>query len=138
MADNYWDSVTRSRVSRRRVMRGGAGAGLGIAALSLIGCGDDDEGGTPGSTATSASATGSTAATGATGATGPAPTTAPSSLVSQPEDTTANAKYGGTFIGQADTDPTTFDVITGLPEDVAMAARAYSRIIKYKSFKYPD
>jgi len=39
--DNYW--FRRSRMSRRRMMGGTATAGLGAAALGLVGCGDDDD-----------------------------------------------------------------------------------------------
>jgi peptide/nickel transport system substrate-binding protein len=139
MASNYWATVTRARVARRRVLRAGAGFGVVAAALSFIGCGgDDDDGGPTGAATGATGTTGTTGTTGATGATGPAATAAPTGLVSPPVDTTSDAVPGGTYIGQADADPTTFDVITGLPEDVAMAARVYSRLIKYKSYKYPE
>lgn len=59
------------------------------------------------------------------------------SLVKNPDDTTSKAVAGGTFIGQAQADPTSFDVLGGQPADYAMAGRAYSRLLKYKSTKYP-
>lgn len=142
MAGNYWDRVLKSRVGRRRALAATSATAFSAAFLAACG-GDDDDGGATGTTpvptnTTAPSGPAGTSSGSSTGATGPSATGASSTLVSRPEDTTASAKYGGTYIGQSDTDPTTFDVITGLPEDVAMAARAYSRIIKYKSFKYPE
>ncbi len=151
MANSYWDKVLTRRVGRRRALMATGGTAFSAAFLAACGGDDDDGGAATGSTSSgstgstgasgstaSSGASGSTGSTGSTGSASPSPTSAPSSLVAQPMDTTSSAVFGGTFIGQADTDPTTFDVITGLPEDVNMAARCYSRIIKYKSFKYPD
>ena len=58
--DNYW--FRKSRMSRRRLIGGTATAGLGAAALGLVGCGDDDDdsGGTtntPAATSSSGSPT---------------------------------------------------------------------------------
>jgi len=39
--DNYW--LRRTRMNRRRLIGGTAAAGLGAAALGLVGCGDDDD-----------------------------------------------------------------------------------------------
>jgi hypothetical protein len=60
---NYW---TR-RVARRRVLGGAAAAGLGVAALALTGCGDDDNkpANTPGGASPSVGATGTPVAGGA-------------------------------------------------------------------------
>jgi ABC-type transport system substrate-binding protein len=60
-----------------------------------------------------------------------------SDLVHKPEDTTGKAVNGGTFIGQAQADPNSFDVLLSQPADAAMASRAYSRLLKYKASKYP-
>jgi ABC-type transport system substrate-binding protein len=57
--ENYWNRrATRARLSRRRMLGGTAAAGLGAAALGLVGCGDDDDdnGGSTASPAASASA----------------------------------------------------------------------------------
>ena len=54
--DNYW--LTRSRLSRRRMIGGTAAAGLGAASFALVGCGDDDDddgGTTPAATSGSSS-----------------------------------------------------------------------------------
>ncbi len=44
MAD-YWEAVTRGRMGRRRLLKSGAAFSVGAASLALIGCGNDDEGG---------------------------------------------------------------------------------------------
>ncbi len=41
---NYWESVTRERMGRRRLLKSGAAFSVGAAALALIGCGSDDGG----------------------------------------------------------------------------------------------
>ena len=41
----YWAEITRSRLSRRRALKGVAALGLGAAALSFAGCGGSDDGG---------------------------------------------------------------------------------------------
>ncbi len=44
MQDNYWKKrLARQGISRRRVLGGAATAGVGVAALGLVGCGDDDD-----------------------------------------------------------------------------------------------
>ncbi|MGE0057658.1 MAG: ABC transporter substrate-binding protein [Dehalococcoidia bacterium] len=47
MAD-YWEAVTRERMGRRRLLKSGAAFSVGAASLALIGCGNDDEGGSDG------------------------------------------------------------------------------------------
>jgi len=58
-----------NRLSRRRLVGGAAAAGVGAAALGLVGCGDDDDGGKTSPTTAPAG----TAAPGATTAAGPQP-----------------------------------------------------------------
>src|ERR1044071_3630664 len=63
--DNYWKRRTQRNVlTRRRMLGGTAAAGLGAAALGLVGCGDDDDdnGVSTASPAASASAGASAAA----------------------------------------------------------------------------
>ncbi|MFN0147042.1 MAG: ABC transporter substrate-binding protein [Dehalococcoidia bacterium] len=94
---NYWDNrraLARYRIGRRRFVTGSAAASAGLAALGLVGCGDDS------STSTSTTAAGSATPAGA--ATAGATTTAAS--------TTSQAKKGGTlkmmdFIGSDVYDP---------------------------------
>lgn len=47
---SYWDKVTASRGTRRRLLKSGAAFSVGAAALALVGCGGDDEGGSSGAT----------------------------------------------------------------------------------------
>ncbi|MFN8617971.1 MAG: ABC transporter substrate-binding protein [Dehalococcoidia bacterium] len=64
--DNYW--FRRSRMTRRRLIGGTATAGLGAAALGLVGCGDDDDddsGGSPTAAPTAAAGGSPTAAASA-------------------------------------------------------------------------
>jgi ABC-type transport system substrate-binding protein len=131
----YWQRTLRQRMSRRRSLgiMGGTAAGAFLAA-----CGGDDETSPTPTAQASTGSTGATGSTGVTGSTGPSPTAAPSGLVAVPTDTTSKAVYGGTLVGQAQADPTSFDILTGQPSDIAMLARAYSRLVKYKSFKYPE
>ncbi|MBA4179774.1 MAG: hypothetical protein C0506_04225 [Anaerolinea sp.] len=49
MRANYWSTT---RTSRRRILGGTATAGVGLAALGLVGCGDDDGGGDGGGSPT--------------------------------------------------------------------------------------
>ncbi len=54
MADeqNYWTRTFANRTSRRGMLRAGGIMGAGIAGAALIGCGDDDDNGTPAPTGT--------------------------------------------------------------------------------------
>ena len=60
--DQYWlRKVRTGAVTRRRFVGGAATAGLGAAALGLVGCGGDDTGGTATSTGTAAGTAGASA-----------------------------------------------------------------------------
>lgn len=61
----YWNRWSTQRSNRRRVLAGAVGGGLGVAALGLVGCGDDDEGSSKGGAATSPAAAGTTSSSGA-------------------------------------------------------------------------
>ncbi|WP_322795644.1 ABC transporter substrate-binding protein [Tepidiforma sp.] len=53
MSENYWKrKLARQGITRRRVLGGAAVAGLGTAALGLVGCGDDDDDSGPASGST--------------------------------------------------------------------------------------
>lgn len=54
----YWDNFTKRRATRRRVMGGLAGLGASAVALSLVGCGDDDDSTGSSPTASTGAATG--------------------------------------------------------------------------------
>ncbi|MFN0145270.1 MAG: ABC transporter substrate-binding protein [Dehalococcoidia bacterium] len=67
--DNYWTRARTGRITRRRVLAGAGAAGIGTAALGLVGCGDDDDPPSPttapaGTTAASPSAAASATAAG--------------------------------------------------------------------------
>jgi peptide/nickel transport system substrate-binding protein len=48
---NYWKRLAKKRLSRRRLLTGAAGVGAGLAALSVVGCGEEaEEAATPGAT----------------------------------------------------------------------------------------
>jgi hypothetical protein len=42
---NYWRKVQEARVSRRKVLKGGAALGVGVAGLAIAGCSDDKKDG---------------------------------------------------------------------------------------------
>jgi peptide/nickel transport system substrate-binding protein len=43
MADSYWNRFHRRQMSRRKMLAATGGAGVGLAGLTLVGCGDDDD-----------------------------------------------------------------------------------------------
>jgi ABC-type transport system substrate-binding protein len=85
MDTGYWNRVTNSRISRRRLLATTAAAGAGVAALSLIGCGGDS--------AAPASREGK-------------------GLLAPIADTTNDAKPGGVLRGFRTGDVSTFDPVT--------------------------
>jgi peptide/nickel transport system substrate-binding protein len=72
---NYWTRWAKRRLSRRRVLKGAAGLGAGLAVASVVGCGGGDEGpaGTVAPTSTPGGA-GTAAVTGTPAALEPAKT----------------------------------------------------------------
>ncbi|HEX5368114.1 MAG TPA: hypothetical protein VFY10_01725, partial [Dehalococcoidia bacterium] len=87
MGQGYWQEIARRRINRRAALRGTAIAGLGVTALSLIGCGSDENGSGGASSSGSSSSSGGGASSGASGAS--------SGLVYKPVDTSGTAKRGG-------------------------------------------
>lgn len=59
---NPFQSILRRRMGRRRLLKGAAGAGAGLSALYVVGCGDDDDNGAQ-PTATPGDGTGAATAT---------------------------------------------------------------------------
>lgn len=71
--DNYWKRrVASQTLSRRRVLGGAATAGIGAAALGLVGCGDDDDDDVSPTATTAAGETPGGSPTGAASPTAPA------------------------------------------------------------------
>ncbi len=62
MASEYWTKLQTMRSSRRRFMGSASAVGVGAAGLALVGCGDDDDGGTTPAPAGTTPAAGATAA----------------------------------------------------------------------------
>lgn len=123
MADNYWDRYWRRESSRRRFLKGTAGAGVGAAGLALVGCGDDDDddgGGNP--TVQLATATPTQPAAGTTAS----PTAE--------ADYFANAKAGGTHYVQQTGNPPTIDPFGNASFlTKGFCNFAYGRLYKYKT-----
>jgi peptide/nickel transport system substrate-binding protein len=120
MTANYWERVTRNRLTRRRALLAAGGIGVTGASLALLGCGSDDDG---------------EGASGAGGGTG-----ASNGLLSTPKDTTGQAKAGGTIRDFQNADMLNFDPVASPSNPVInfVAVFAYPRLLKFKPGKYPD
>jgi ABC-type transport system substrate-binding protein len=131
---SYWHKLTRERLSRRRAITGAAGLGAAALALSLVGCGGDDDspgGSGTGSTGSSAGSTGGSTA-GSTGASG---------LLSTPTDSTAQAKRGGTLLDYQVDDVLHFDAIENGGASAVVnfsSVYAYPRLLRFVTPKYPE
>src|SRR5688572_14869465 len=102
MNDSYWSSVLKKRqLSRRRLLKGGAGLAAGGVALSLIGCGGGDG------------------------------TEDASSLLGKAEDTTRSAKVGGTWPSYYDEDVINMDpILNNASPTFPQLVPVYSQLIK--------
>jgi ABC-type transport system substrate-binding protein len=109
---NYWQQVTRTRLTRRRTLATSGGAVLGAAFLAACGSGSES-GGTQSDK---------------------------SSLVMAPVDTTASAKPGGTIKHWADGDAVHFDGTASNANGVInwVSAFAYPRMLRFQTPKYPQ
>jgi len=108
MKASYWEKSLRTRVSRRRALGGAAGIGVGAAALSLVGCGDDK-----------VKVTSDIAISGG---------------VAQPKDTSSIAIAGATYKSVTNQDVQTFDVgETSNFTAYGAAPFVYSKLVKSKS-----
>jgi len=112
--DNYW---TR-RISRRRTLQSAGLGAAGVAAIDLVGCGDDDD--DDAATTTTATAAASAPAGSATAAPSPSPT--------------AEAPVaGGSFNTFASTDPPTLDVNKTISfNTIIPVSYVMSRLLRYK------
>jgi ABC-type transport system substrate-binding protein len=104
----YWQNFTRSRIRRRGLLRAGLGLGLGAGALALLGCGGSDDGGSDAN-----------------------------SLVSKPVDSSGKAVKGGILPLYISMDIPQYNTEGNIASATA-ANHGYSRLFKFKSFKYPE
>ena len=133
---NYWTKVTRRRVSRRRALALTGGATAAAAFLAACGGDDDDAGstGASGSTAAPPTSTSTSPSSGSSGGTGTTSGSsggtggAASSLVTNPEDTTANAKRGGTYNTSISADVGSWDIHTRGRWFGTLAAQLWQRL----------
>jgi ABC-type oligopeptide transport system substrate-binding subunit len=107
---NYWFKFTQARQTRRQWLTATGGAAAGLAALSLVGCGDNNK-----------------ASSGSKSA---------SSLLYTPVDTSAKAMQGGAYDIFQQADISAFN--SGNGGDAANSQNTYSRIVRYDAYKYPD
>ncbi len=112
MSVSYWDSLVRSRVNRRRALAAVGGAGLGAMALSLIGCG------------------------GGEGKSGPIDR---SGFLSEPVNTTNQAKTGGTLKDFYQSELLHMDALASNSASVVngVSPLAYPRVMRFASVPYP-
>src|SRR5438034_971323 len=107
---NYWKRFTVARLSRRRAILVAGSTASGLAGLALLGCG---------------SGSSSSRAVDHSG------------LLSTPADSTSRIVKGGDYPQALARDTSNFDVSSN-EGDLTAAEFAYSRLIKYKAFKYPE
>src|ERR1035437_3066987 len=112
MADNYWGNYWSRRTNRRRLLGGAGMAGVGVAALGLVGCG--------GGSSNNSGVRGLAAPPPAGGAAAPA------------TDPFANAKKGGTYNTYMTADPPTIDPYGNSSfQTKTVTAYVYSRFMMY-------
>ena len=109
--DSYWTKALNGRIRRRRALIGGGAAVVGSALLAACGGSDSSD--------STGSGNGSD-----------------NGLVSKPVDTTSKAVKGGVLTLEGG-EPNSFDFTagSGAPN---YGVHAYSRLVKYETFKYPD
>ncbi len=131
MADSYWGKYWRRRVSRRRILAGGAATAAGAAGLVAVGCGDDDDD-EPAPAATAAATAAATEAADDGEATAAATEAAQATEAATAAATEAPAgpRTGGTFKAQRAFAETGYDpaiTITGY----TWAAITYNHLLGY-------
>ena len=132
METNYWSRILQRRVSRRRTVALTSAAAFSAAFLAACGGSSNNNGSTGAApTATKPASSGATGTSGASGATGSSGA-APSGLLSKREDTTAQAKPGGTLIMDNPLDPPHFDPhLLTLPAAAAVSL-IYNKLLGVK------
>ncbi len=102
-----WQRFGHSRLSRRRVVGAVVGGGVGLAAMSLVGCGGGEKSGGGGSEG--------------------------SGLLTVPSDSSANAVRGGIWLHYGSSEPPHLDPNAGTGAATwSEAGHVYSRLLKYK------
>ncbi len=140
MKEGYWGKYWRRRVSRRRVLAGGATLAAGSAAI-LAGCGDDDDdddSAAPAATQAAAAEAEATQAAAASEADADA-TEAAAAAEAQP-DPEDRSRYGGKFNWTERAYPTGFDPSITITFPYGMA-QTYSQLMAYSIINdqfYPD
>jgi len=114
---NYWTRWAKRRLSRRRLLKGAAGVGAGLAVASVVGCGGGEEG-----------PAGTVGPTGTAGAGTPVATGTPAAL--EP------AKTRGGTLRWFGFDPLTLDTLdphqTQLGPVYNMQGAVFSKVLKYE------
>jgi peptide/nickel transport system substrate-binding protein len=118
MAQDYWQSLTSGRLSRRSAVAGTGGAALGAAFLAACGGGGSAKSTSSGESSTSKDKSG---------------------LVAEPSDTTSKAKAGGTIKTFYTADVLHFDALASNSSSTVNDATvfAYSRMVKFTTTKHP-
>ncbi len=134
MAEGYWGKYWRRRVSRRRVLAGGAAVGAGAAALVAVGCGDDDDDddAAPAAATQAAQATEAAAeATEAAAAAGEAEATeAAAAAEAEATEAPSAIQRGGTFRHQKSSQNTSLDPSVTVT-DPTWTALTYNHLLGY-------
>ena len=134
MESSYWSRMLSAPIRRRKALT--ASGALFTSAAFLAACGSDDEDPPSGQTGGAGAAPGTgSAPAGASRSTG-----ASSGLLTEPVDTTAQAKPGGSLLHWADGDAVHFDGLASNANGVInwISEFAYPRMLKYVTVKYPE
>ena len=126
MAEGYWNRYWRRRVSRRRVLAGGAATAVGAAGLVAVGCGDDDDDtGEPAATTAATRAAATEAAATEAAATEVAATAAPTEA-----PPAGGPMRGGVFYNHKASQNTTLDPSVTVTDDM-WASLTYSHLLGF-------
>jgi len=104
----YWTKFNSERLARRRMLAAGGAVPLGALALSLVGCSNDDDKPSSGTTNNKKDASG---------------------LISTPSDTSSQATKGGSFTFNATADVANFDLSTAVPGVEIPQFHVYNRLL---------
>ncbi|HEX5371081.1 MAG TPA: ABC transporter substrate-binding protein [Dehalococcoidia bacterium] len=139
--NDYWGRTLTRRISRRRTLAASGGMALGAAFLAACGGSDNNSsssgnGGASGSSAASSSGAGSNAS--GTTSSGASNSGATSPLLAKVQDTTAQAKNGGTWVNPLPSENFLNMDPYGVAIGSAQAPWGYSRLVLYRPNAYPN